>query len=86
MKLIFVMRKKLLQKFLNIFFQMFQIFPRKLLRNYFKISAHLFYFRSFIIPLSDGKDDRHLTSTVSVQSDFTTKQSTPRHRTHKTDE
>jgi len=24
-----------------------------------------FHFRSFVIPISDGKEDRHITSTIS---------------------
>jgi hypothetical protein len=50
---------------------MYQIFHRKLMRrkkNYFISSI----FRSFVIPISDGKQDRHVTSTISVQPDATT--------------
>ncbi|UJR22689.1 hypothetical protein I4U23_025725 [Adineta vaga] len=60
------------------------------LRDEKKITAEIFeYFlsnvpdfpSSFVIPLSDGKEDRHVTSTVSVHCD-TVEQPT-KHRTHR---
>lgn len=71
MKLIFVMIKKLLLKFLNIFFQMYQIFHRELLRRCSKIPINYLRFRSFVIPLSDGKEDRRVTSTETLEPEIT---------------
>lgn len=37
-----------------------------------KVSINSFHLRSFVIPISDGKDDRHDTSTISAQSNYNT--------------
>ena len=68
---------------------MFQIFHRKLSnKKIFLNMKNLFYFRSFVIPICDGKEDRHITSIVSVHPDSTipslVKQPL-KHRIHKND-
>ena len=55
--------------------------------NYSKIWTNWFYFRLFVIPIGEGKEDRYIPLRVSVQPDSTqpSVRQPKKRRTHEND-